>query len=99
VLERAAILARSGEIEIDERILPAAAMAPSPAVQPDIMTAAQMESFERDNIVRALEACSWKIAGAAGAAQLLGLAPSTLTSRMKALGIERRGGMSASALA
>jgi transcriptional regulator with GAF, ATPase, and Fis domain len=32
----------------------------------------------------------WKIAGSNGAAQLLGIKPTTLSSRLKALGIERK---------
>jgi transcriptional regulator with GAF, ATPase, and Fis domain len=50
-----------------------------------------MESLERANIQRALDACGGKISGEGGAAQRLGLAPSTLSSRMKALGIQRKG--------
>jgi PAS domain S-box-containing protein len=40
---------------------------------------------------RALAACGGKISGETGAAQRLGLAASTLSSRMKALGIQRKG--------
>jgi transcriptional regulator with GAF, ATPase, and Fis domain len=39
--------------------------------------------------VRALEAANWKISGAGGAAERLGLNANTLSSRMKSLGIER----------
>jgi transcriptional regulator with GAF, ATPase, and Fis domain len=39
--------------------------------------------------VRALESSAWRVAGKDGAAQLLGLSPSTLNSRIKALGIKR----------
>ena len=39
--------------------------------------------------LQALEQCSWKISGESGASRVLGLAPSTLTSRMKSLGIHR----------
>jgi transcriptional regulator with GAF, ATPase, and Fis domain len=39
--------------------------------------------------VRALENCEWRVAGKDGAAQLLGLSPSTLNSRINALGIKR----------
>jgi transcriptional regulator with GAF, ATPase, and Fis domain len=46
--------------------------------------------LERQNIVTALESVDWKIAGANGAAQLLGIKPTTLSSRIKALGIERK---------
>ena len=54
-----------------------------------ILSAAELEARERDNILRALEASSWKIAGDGGAAGLLGLPSSTLTSRVTALGIRR----------
>jgi transcriptional regulator with GAF, ATPase, and Fis domain len=37
-----------------------------------------------------LKSSEWKIAGESGAAQLLGMKPTTLSSRMKALGIERQ---------
>ncbi|GLH74553.1 hypothetical protein GETHLI_30550 [Geothrix limicola] len=47
---------------------------------------------ERDHIMKVLEASNWKIEGAQGAADILGLAPSTLRSRMQKLGIERRDG-------
>ena len=44
---------------------------------------------ERDTIVAALRAANGKISGGGGAAELLGLKPSTLESRMKKLGISR----------
>ena len=49
----------------------------------------ELEALERENIHRALESCEWRVAGERGAARLLGINPSTLASRMKALGIER----------
>jgi transcriptional regulator with GAF, ATPase, and Fis domain len=36
-----------------------------------------------------MKAAGWKVAGETGAAQLLGMNPSTLRSRMKALEIRR----------
>jgi formate hydrogenlyase transcriptional activator len=47
--------------------------------------------LERENLRRALDRTGWKVAGESGAARLLGMAPSTLTSRMKALGVRREG--------
>jgi transcriptional regulator with GAF, ATPase, and Fis domain len=40
-------------------------------------------------VVAALETTNWRIYGPAGAAQLLGLKPTTLASRLKRLGIAR----------
>ncbi|MGZ8519326.1 MAG: helix-turn-helix domain-containing protein [Candidatus Binatia bacterium] len=53
-------------------------------------TAKELEDLERENIVAALEASGWKVAGANGAANLLGIKPTTLNSRLKALGIARK---------
>jgi transcriptional regulator with GAF, ATPase, and Fis domain len=55
-----------------------------------ILTAADLEQIERENLIRALEHCGWKISGDGGAAALLGIPPSTFSSKMKALGINRR---------
>ncbi len=93
VVERAAILARDGKLRID---LPAGGDALAsppehpPAVAPErVLDAAEMRAFERDNIARALASCGGRVAGERGAAVLLGLRPSTLASRMKALGVAR----------
>jgi two-component system response regulator HydG len=48
-----------------------------------------LQQVEHDAIVAALQASRGKVSGPGGAAQLLGLKPSTLESRMKKLGIER----------
>jgi len=49
-----------------------------------------MTENERDHILTALEKCHWKIYGKGGAAELLEINGSTLHSRMKKLGIEKR---------
>ena len=67
---------------------------PEGFVAPSLRRRAHREDLarlERDNLRRALEATGWQIAGDSGAARLLGMAPSTLTSRMKALGLRREG--------
>jgi len=48
-----------------------------------------LTEVERRHIVRVLSATRWRIEGSAGAAQVLGLKPSTLRSRMMKLGIAR----------
>ncbi len=48
-----------------------------------------MRRRERENIIAALKRTKWKISGEDGAADLLGIKPTTLTSRMKKMGIER----------
>jgi formate hydrogenlyase transcriptional activator len=63
-----------------------------PAVDPDgILSHAQtFEDVERNHILRIMEMVGWRVRGEGGAAQILGLKPTTLESRMQKLGIERR---------
>ncbi|MCK7478824.1 MAG: hypothetical protein M0C28_16705 [Candidatus Moduliflexus flocculans] len=46
---------------------------------------------ERAHILQILEQTHWRIRGAGGAAERLGLKPTTLESRMKRLGLRRLG--------
>lgn len=54
-----------------------------------IMTRSALRRVERENIEAALARTGGKIFGEQGAAQLLGMRPTTLASRIKALGITR----------
>jgi two-component system, NtrC family, response regulator HydG len=45
---------------------------------------------ERDHIMATLKSCNWKVYGSGGAAELLDMNVSTLNSRMKKLGIEKK---------
>ena len=49
----------------------------------------RLEDVERQHIITILKQTNWRITGAHGAADLLGLNPSTLRFRMKKLGIVR----------
>jgi transcriptional regulator with GAF, ATPase, and Fis domain len=95
VIERAVITSRDGWLNLD-RALPesvntmAAALAGGADAKNRVLTARQLEELERGNLIAALETCEWKVAGESGAAQLLGMKPTTLSSRMKALAIERK---------
>jgi PAS domain S-box-containing protein len=48
-----------------------------------------LEAVERDYIIKVLETNNWKIRGKNGAAEILGLKPTTLESRMKKWAIKR----------
>jgi len=98
IIERAVITSRDGHLNLD-RALPesvnaaAAALGPVVADKPTaqhVRTARELEELERSNIIAALKAAEWRVAGEKGAAQLLGVKPTTLSSRMKALNIERK---------
>ncbi len=45
--------------------------------------------MERRHILAILETTAWKVSGKGGAAELLGLRPTTLESRMARLGLAR----------
>jgi transcriptional regulator with GAF, ATPase, and Fis domain len=91
VVERAVITARDGKLDF-VRALPVSAEREPAAPLPEasgVLTARDLARLERENLRRALEATDWQIAGDGGAARLLGLAPSTLASRVKALRLRR----------
>lgn len=95
VIERGVITARDGYLNLD-RALPAEAerrgAEPCAPVGPDpaaVLTAEALQQIERDNILRALTLAGGRVSGRQGAAERLGMNPSTLNSRIKALGIER----------
>jgi len=48
-----------------------------------------LEAMERKHILSVLEQTDWRVSGQKGAAEILGLKPTTLNSRMKKLGITR----------
>ncbi|MFZ1625091.1 MAG: sigma 54-interacting transcriptional regulator [Gammaproteobacteria bacterium] len=53
------------------------------------LTELQMKDQQRANLIAALNAANWKISGKDGAADRLGIRPTTLTDRMRALHIKR----------
>jgi transcriptional regulator with GAF, ATPase, and Fis domain len=95
VIERAVILARGGPLQFD---LPATEPAAVPLAgtsrtaergHPAFLTEAEMERRERENVLAVLDAAGWRIKGPGGAAELLGVKPTTLVSRLKRLGLRR----------
>ena len=93
VLERAIITSADGHLHLD-RALPGTEPVASPAAgEPrqdgEILSERGLRQLERDNMLAALARAGWRVGGEGGAAQLIGVRPSTFKSRMKALGIWR----------
>jgi transcriptional regulator with GAF, ATPase, and Fis domain len=94
VIERGIILSAGNRLELNRAMPTSEVPAPPPSQSEEdapsrILSARELQSLERANIQRALAASGGKISGEDGAANRLGLPPSTLTSRMKALGVQR----------
>lgn len=89
VIERAVILSQDGPLHFD--LISAKSIELSqemvPATETRILTQEELKQIERNNIAAALKQCGDKIFGRGGAAELLGMKPTTLASRIKALGL------------
>jgi PAS domain S-box-containing protein len=97
VIERAFITSTDGKTLNLDRALPEIPLAQEatlqsvPATAEDqVLTASQLRDLERRNIERALALANGKISGDGGAADLLGLNPNTLASRIRSLRIRKQ---------
>ena len=89
VVERAVILAQNGLLAFD---LPEAKMAAAAvgSTTSAVIPKDEWRRRERANVLAALEQCGYRVSGEGGAAELLGINPATLASRLKSLGIQKR---------
>jgi len=83
VVERAMIVSDGPELTVTDWL-------PRPGATSSPTQVATLVDVERAHILDVLEATGWRVSGSGGAADLLGLPPTTLESRMKKLGIGRR---------
>ena len=93
VIERAVISALGGALEFD-----LLGNGPDPTlckradfnqVEPEYLTEQEIRRRERANVFAVLQKTSWRIKGPNGAAELLGVNPSTLISRIEKMGLKR----------
>lgn len=95
IIERAVILAHGGTLEFDlptnesQPIIPSANSRGDINAETEFLTEAEMRRFERDNLLRILDKTKWKIKGNDGTAEILGIKPATLTSRIKKMGLKK----------
>jgi transcriptional regulator with GAF, ATPase, and Fis domain len=91
VVERAVILARGGPLELPLPTVSTAAADPLPSGLVDeaseVVPQERWRELERANVLRALTRARFRLYGRGGAADLLGVNPATLASRLKRLGI------------
>ncbi len=96
VIERAVILSLSGQLQLELGTAQDLALKPACISFEQTQTGAYVTEAEwqrryRANLSAALQAAGWRVSGAGGAAELLGLKPTTLRDRMKVLDIQMPG--------
>jgi len=93
VIERAVITSEEGELNIEipqtEKNISSEIPENIANTEKKILTAKEIQQIEIDNIIKALDATDWKISGENGAAKLLGIPSTTLSSKIKAFGLKR----------
>lgn len=96
VLERAAILSQDGKLNFDLQASPPlnrstqAPLSNAAGRLRQVMTEDQLQELQAANIRLALEQTGGKIYGEGGAAELLGMKPTTLSSRIQKLGVRTK---------
>ena len=93
VIERAVILSQGKVLRLD---LSMPGLEPeggeSVAHEPEtavVMTEQQIKDLQKTNIIKALKLAGWRVSGKGGAAELLGVRPTTLADRLRTYKIKR----------
>jgi transcriptional regulator with GAF, ATPase, and Fis domain len=94
VIQRAAIFAQGGVLEFDLTMRSPTDASASPRSESrypgnGYLTEAEVRRRERKNLFMVLQKAGWRIKGADGAAELLGIKPTTLLSRIEKFGLRR----------
>jgi transcriptional regulator with GAF, ATPase, and Fis domain len=90
VLERAVISTPQTATQVISLLRPREPISRPAARGTAVVPDAEVRRFERENLLAALRATGGRVYGRGGAADLLGLKPSTLASRLKKLGLPTR---------
>jgi len=95
VTERAVIFAQGGALDFDvpgtSSLLDLTSFEPLDVEQaePEYLTESEMLRRERENLFTVLQKAAWKIKEVDGAAELLGVKPTTLIARIEKMGLKR----------
>ena len=98
VIERAVILSHGNVLRLDLSLPRDAAVPsgvetePEPATRPAIMTERELKALQKNNLIAALKQSNWRVSGKGGAAELLGVRPTTLADRIRAYKIRKPAG-------
>lgn len=87
LIQRSMIMANGSQI--NSVVLPEMAKQEVKQAESKEVELKTLEQMEKEHILGILKRCNGKVCGTGGAAEVLGLPPSTLNSKMKKLGIKR----------
>lgn len=94
VIERAVILSPGKQLRLDlsmpEVAKQSTVVGSAPAPDDRILTETEIRGLLRRNVERALDRAGGRVSGKGGAAELLGVRPTTLADRIRAYGIGKR---------
>lgn len=94
VIERAVILSPGNVLRLDLS-MPNLSVADvtvhqiRPSPDTDVLTEKEMREYQKENLVAALKQSKWRVSGPDGAAELLGVKPTTLADRIRSFGVRR----------
>lgn len=92
VIERAVILTKGDTLRLDLSIPENMEADSGTAAIPgdaEILTDSQMRQLQKQNLLLALKQTGWRVSGRNGAAELLGVKPTTLADRIKSFGLRK----------
>ena len=94
VIERAVILSPGNVLRLDLSMPSLGAVTPvpdvpAPPVADEVLTEKEMQEFRKRNTIAALKRSRWRVSGPGGAAELLGVRPTTLADRIRTMGIKK----------
>ena len=95
VIERAVILSQGNVLRLDLSLPDGSARTGDPAEKDDstsgqtILTEQELKELQKRNLLAALGQANWRVSGKDGAAELLGVRPTTLTDRIKSFGLRK----------
>jgi PAS domain S-box-containing protein len=95
VIERAVILSQGNVLRLELSLPETSARSqagefPSTeASRETVLTEKELKALQKKNLVAALRQANWRVSGKGGAAELLGIRPSTLSDRIRTFGIKK----------
>ena len=96
VVARATILSKGKRLQLDSTFFESGVKTPKKATKAsenlpksEFLTAEEMKQQEKENMIAVLEHCEWRVSGKSGAAELLGIKPTTLAHQIKKFNIKK----------